>query len=214
MTTEDNLRQSWQQTRERLRARQLLGSPQACLSLRIPGAEAMWFGHALDDAPCRIAWADAAASGAYEHAAIYRARGDVGAISLGGGAWGRCLPDFGRAMPQAFDEQARHIGPMGPALAQVRHVQQLARGLQAGGNVLFLHGLPVCLGTTATRMALNTELFEKCAKACVLAAAAGGPVKPLPWLVRTIANRRLRRDRQRAVDRFMQGLLPEESKGY
>ena len=66
----------------------------------------------------------------------------------------------------------------------------------------------------ATRLALNTELFEKCAKAYVLAAASGGAVRPLPWLVRRVANGRLRKDRRAAVARWAQGLLPEEAKGY
>ena len=77
-----------------------------------------------------------------------------------------------------------------------------------------VQGNPVCLGTTATRLALNAELFEKCAKAYVLAAASGGRVRPLPWLVRHVANGRLLKDERQARERFVQGLLPVESKGY
>jgi hypothetical protein len=48
----------------------------------------------------------------------------------------------------------------------------------------------------------------------VLAVAGGGRVRPLPWIVRLVANRRLRKDEQRATLRLAQGLLPEETKGY
>ena len=92
--------------------------------------------------------------------------------------FGRCLADFGGAMPQVFDEQARHLGPMGPAAAALR---ELARSLRQGGNVLLVQGRPLCIGMTATRLALNAELFEKCAKAYVLAVAGGGRVQALPW---------------------------------
>jgi hypothetical protein len=93
-------------------------------------------------------------------------------------------------------------------------LQELAPSLRAGGNALPIGGVPVCLGTTGSRLALNAELFEKCAKACVLAAAPGGPVKPLPWWVRHIANGRLLKDEARAAACFTQGRLPEESRGY
>jgi hypothetical protein len=197
MDTGIDLHTQWQQLRERLRARQLLDGPRASLSLRIPGSDAMWWAQAGDEAPQRLSWREPLPPEADAHAAVYRSRGDAGAVAIGGGAYGRCLAHFGGGLPQVFDEQARHIGPMA-----------------AWGNVLLLQGRPACLGMTATRLALNAELFEKCAKAYVLAVAAGGRVKLLPWLVRAIANRRLRKDQQRAAERFMQGQLPEESRGY
>jgi hypothetical protein len=48
----------------------------------------------------------------------------------------------------------------------------------------------------------------------VLAAASGGRIKPLPWIVRHVANGRLMKDEKRARERVASGLLPEESKGY
>ncbi len=114
-------------------------------------------------------------------------------------------------MPQAFDEQARHLGRMAAPNLDLRGI---ARSLRSGGNVIQLPQGVVCLGMTAMRLALNAELFEKCAKAYVLAVASGGQVKALPWLVRFVANRRLRKDEQRAAGRFSKGLLPEETKGY
>ncbi|MBT9595442.1 MAG: hypothetical protein IV094_05640 [Vitreoscilla sp.] len=210
MTTDELLRQQWLDLRGRLQARGLLASEGASLSLRVPATDAMWFGLAGDTAPQRVPLR--AASGDSEvHAAAYGARADVGAIAVGGAGFGRCLADFNGVMPQAFDEQARHLGPMGPAAAAVREV---AASLRKGGNALLVQGRPVYLGMTATRLALNAELFEKCAKAYVLAVAGGGRVRPLPWIVRLVANRRLHKDEARAARRFAQGLLPEEAKGY
>jgi len=210
MTMEQALHQQWLHLRERLQAKQLLASQHASLSLRVPAGDAMWFGLASDTAPQRMPLR-AASGEAQLHAAAYGARADVGAIALGGAEFGRCLADFDDAMPQAFDEQARHLGPTGPAAVAVREV---APALRRGGNVLLVQGRPMCLGMTATRLALNAELFEKCAKAYVLAVAGGGRVRPLPWIVRLVANRRLYKDEQRATQRFAQGLLPEETKGY
>ena len=210
MTTEDVLHQRWLDLRERLQARQLLAADGGSLSLRLPLGGAMWFGLATDAAPRRVLLAAGTGDSAL-HAAAYGARADVGAIAVGGSAFGGFLADFGGAMPQAFDEQARHLGPMGPAATRLSDV---APSLRQGGNVLLVHKRPVCLGTTAMRLALNAELFEKCAKAWVLAAASGGRVRSLPWIVRAVANRRLQRDQQRAAQRFALGLLPEETQGY
>jgi ribulose-5-phosphate 4-epimerase/fuculose-1-phosphate aldolase len=195
----------WIEVRDRLAARKLLCGAGAGVSLRIPGSGDMWFGAAADEAPSRGADVPL-------HTAIYAARPDVGAIAVGGGAFGSCLADFGGRMPEVFDEQARHLGRMGQAVDNAEG--GLARALRAGGNAVLMAGVPVCLGTTGSRLALNAELFEKCAKAYVLSAAAGGPIKPLPWWVRHIANGRLLKDEGRAAARWAQGLLPQESRGY
>lgn len=212
MTVEQDLRAQWLATRDRLAERHLLVSPGASLSLRLPGGEAMWFG-AVDAAPERVRWqgASAAPGAAAVHAAIYRARPDVGAVVRGGGPFGLRVADFGGALPGVFDEQVRHLGRMGAASGSL---SGLVAALAEGGNAAVFQGHPLCLGTTCARMAMNAELFEKCAKAYVLAAATGGPVRPLPWIVRTVANRRLRKDEQRAAARFARGLLPEETRGY
>lgn len=210
MTMEKALHQHWLDLRERLQAKQLLASEGASLSLRIPAGDAMWFGFAADTAPQRVPLR-AESGEARVHAAAYGARADAGAIAVGGAAFGPCLADFDGAMPQAFDEQARHLGPTGPAVTELR---DLDTSLRRGGNVLLVQGRPMCLGMTAMRLALNAELFEKCAKAYVLAVAGGGRVRALPWIVRFVANRRLYKDEQRASQCFAQGMLPEETKGY
>jgi hypothetical protein len=206
MNTEDQLRAEWSALRDRLQAKQLLRGEGASLSLRIPGSDGMWFGRATDAAPQRLPLRGAPTQ-AEVHAAAYAQRDDVAAVAWGGGAFGPCLADFGGAMPQVFDEQARHLGPMRPG-------GTAAAALHGRGNVALVAGRPLCLGMTAMRLALNAELFEKCAKAYVLAVAGGGRVRALPCIVRLVANRRLGKDQQRAAARLQQGLLPEESKGY
>jgi ribulose-5-phosphate 4-epimerase/fuculose-1-phosphate aldolase len=213
MTTEKELQQQWPRLCERLQGKGLLGENGGSLSLRIPGTDAMWFGTTVDAAPRRLLWQGAIppSGSAAPHALVYAARQDVNAITIGGGVYGRSLADFGSVIPQVFDEQARHLGRMGPAANESRG---LAKSLQAGGSVLLWQGDPACLGLTATRMVLNAELFEKCAKAYVLAVASGGRVKTLPWLVRYIANSRLFKDQHRATQAFARGELPAESRGY
>jgi ribulose-5-phosphate 4-epimerase/fuculose-1-phosphate aldolase len=90
----------------------------------------------------------------------------------------------------------------------------LAAALRRGGNVALVGGLPVCLGMTVKRLALNAELFEKCAKAYVLARAAGGPTHAPAWWARAIAGRRLIKDERRAAERFAQGQPPEDNDRY
>ncbi len=215
------LEQLWHTLRDRLQARQLLGGRRPALSLRIPGTGDMWFGHAADvaprslplpglDAPAPLGPADARAP---LHAGVYALRPDVCAVASGGGPFGLCLEGFGGAMPGVFDEQVRHLGHMAPPQPAASG-EQLPSALGRGGNVLLVQGEPLALGMTGARLALNAELFEKCAKAYVLAAASGGAVRPLPWIVRHVANRRLMKDEQRARQRVRHGLLPEESKGY
>ncbi|MFP3614495.1 hypothetical protein SB778_30835 [Paraburkholderia sp. SIMBA_050] len=213
MKIEQTLKGQWMEVRDRLVAKQLALSSVATLSLRIPDPASIWVGRVSDPEPRRIARGDAASMDrdVEIHAAIYAAREDVGAIAIGGGAFGRLLADVGGTMPGVFDEQVRHLGRMSPAISGVR---ELGRALRAGGNTLLVGKEPVCLGMTASRLVLNAELFEKCAKAFVLAAATGEPVAPLPWLVRRIANGRLMKDERKAGQRIRQGMLPEESRGY
>jgi hypothetical protein len=152
----------------------------------------------------------AAETGAGLHASAFGARDDVCALASGGGPFGLGLADFGGTLPGVFDEQVRHLGRMPPSQAG----SGLGPALAPGGNVVLAQGRPLVLGMTGARLALNAELFEKCAKAYVLAVAAGGKVRPLPWIVRHVANGRLMKDERRAALRVRQGLLPEETKGY
>jgi ribulose-5-phosphate 4-epimerase/fuculose-1-phosphate aldolase len=147
------------------------------------------------------------------HAGLYQLRPDVGAILVGGGTFAASLHDLGTAMPVAFDEQARHLGRMGRAAPDMT-TRELQTTFANGANTALVGDLPVCLGTTCQRLVLNAELFEKCAKAYALAAATGQPVSTLPWWVCAIAIGRLRKDQRHAAERFAQGLLPQEARGY
>lgn len=206
MDTEQALKALWCDVRRRLSVKRLLGGPAPSLSLRIPGTAAMWFGTATDAEPQRLA-----VDGDGLHAAAYAERHDVCAVATGGGDFGLRLADFGGTLAGVFDEQVRHLGAMP---SPVCGTAGLAHALRGGTNVLMLDGHPLVLGMTGARLALNAELFEKCAKACVLAMAAGGRIKPLPWIVRHVANGRLMKDEQRARLRTRAGLLPQETKGY
>ncbi|HEY8877835.1 MAG TPA: hypothetical protein VIN03_09750 [Roseateles sp.] len=212
MDTEQTLKALWPELRVRLSAKHLLDGAAPSLSLRIPGTDAMWFGNAADTEPRRLGMSGipAAQRGSGLHAAAYAFRRDVCAVATGGGDFGLRLADFGGAMPGVFDEQVRHLGVMPPPHGTV----DLAAALRRGANVLLLGDQPVVLGMTGSRLALNAELFEKCAKAYVLATAGGGRVRPLPWIVRHVANGRLIKDEKRARLRTGLGLLPQETKGY
>lgn len=205
---QDVLRQQWLELRQRLSSLVESGSS---VSLRIPGKECMWWGRLDDAAPTCIDWPEHVMGDSQTHHAIYRARADVGAVLLGGGDFARSLGDFGGVMPILFDEQARHIGHMGVPAASV---QDLAAALQRGGNAVLIKGVPVTLGTTGTRMALNAQLFEKCAKAFTLAKASGARMTLLPWWVVLVANRRLMKDEKRATQCFARGEIPPENRGY
>ena len=204
----DLLRQQWLDLQRRLIGQ--VGA-HSSLSLRIPGEEGIWLGKLDAAEPVKIDPAAAPDGYMQTHAATYQARPDVGAILLGGGKFSSCLADFGGFMPVLFDEQARHLGHMGEPAGTER---ELAKSLRKGGNTILIRGVPACLGTTGTRMALNAELFEKCAKAYTLAKASGAQITYLPWWVTFIATGRLKKDEKRAAQCFASGQLPPESRGY
>ena len=196
----------WHETRDRLAAAGLFDAS-ATLSLRAPGGALMLVGGS--GAPTPVDWRSPALVQSV-HARVYARRADIGAVLHGGGAAGLQLAAFGGRLPALFDEQARHLGPMPPPVTP----STLDAGLAAGGMALLVDAVPLCLGSQAARLALNAELFEKCTKAYVLAAAAGARASTLPWLVRRIAYRRLERDRRRAADAFAAGHIPALAAGY
>jgi len=202
------LHQQWLDLQQRLVRRGEL--PAVTLSLRVPGTGTLWFGTLADAEPAETSLGQALPDAA-DHAVIYRARPDVGAIIQGAGSYGPLVASFGGCMPVLFDEQARHLGRMAAAVGDA---SRLPDALVGSGNVLLLAERPLCLGTTASRAALNAELFEKCAKAYTLAQATGAVLTRLPWWVVLIATRRLQRDQRAAAEAFRQGRLPAESRGY
>jgi ribulose-5-phosphate 4-epimerase/fuculose-1-phosphate aldolase len=183
----------------------------------MPGEQAMLLcaAEAGDSVVTRVEFAQAQGDASL-HASVYLARADVGAVALGGGAFGRVLGELGGRLPQVFDEQARHLGRTASPLPTIGLDLETdaRRCLATGGNVWVCERRVLILGTTSQRLVLNAELAEKCAKAYSLAMATGDHVHTLPWWVCHIANGRLTKDRKRAAARFAQGLLPEETVGY
>lgn len=199
---------------QRLGEKHLLGAGSS-VSVRLPGARDMLIVRPGAE-PKRVSLLAQPSEEDARHIAVYAARADVGAIASGGGVFGRMLGSFGGDLPQLFDEQARHLGatavPMRRSTDDV-HKQALS-SLATGGNVWAGEHDVMVFGNTVHRLVLNAELLEKCAKAYVLAKATGMRLHTLPWWVCHIANGRLKKDQKRAAQRFAQGLLPEEVRGY
>lgn len=194
---------------ERLRAGGLLAQGGAAVSLLLPQERAMLL-HA-GTGHCRKVDLSAPEEGvASLHAAAYRLRPDAGAIATLAPRWSMLAAAIGGDMPPVFDEQVRHIGRSWCA----RSREHLAASLASGGNAGFMEDALMVLGVTVNRMVFNAELFEKCAKAYVLAHSTGARVGRIPWWVRTIAGRRLLADERRAAADHLAGRDTPELKAY
>ncbi len=66
----------------------------------------------------------------------------------------------------------------------------------------------------ADRLVFNTELFEKCAMAFVIAYSSGQRIRTVPAWVRYIASGRLQNDQQKAAECYAQGTIPEGMSAY
>lgn len=197
----------------RLRAGALFGAPGDSLSLRIPGREEFLFVTPKRSDPTTFPFETTGLEAVDLHATIYRSRKDAGGVLIGQTPWSTALASIGARVPTLFDEQARHIGSAGKPIAVGRH-SRLLRALEGGSNVAIYGELRICIGTTPSRVVLNAELFEKCAKAFVIAHAGGDRVRKLPGWVRYIAGGRLRRDQKRAALSYAKGRIPEGMDAY
>jgi hypothetical protein len=104
---------------------------------------------------------------------------------------------------------------MGTALAEGDlSRERIRKAFQRGVNAALFSERLLCLGMTCERVVFNTELFEKCAQAYVIAKASGMPAAIIPPWVRLIANRRLLKDERHAAERFRSGQLPENATSY
>jgi len=150
------------------------------------------------------------------HASIYRERSDVGAVVISSPKGVRLLAQYGGLLPPLFDEQVRHIGPSTGLLESEEKAPtvQVRKIFRRGTNAALLGQRLLCLGMTCERVLLNTELFEKCAQAYVIAKASGNRIGLIPVWVRLIANRRLLRDERRASASYRKGLIPEGVNAY
>lgn len=205
--------ETWRSLRQRLLARGLMPQASDSVSLRDPASGRMGWGTAVDASMQALPLdpGPQGSPGVALHRAVYQARQDVCAVLVGGGPFCRQMSAFGGWMPAVFDEQIRQLGHMAPP---THHLSQLPGALAEGGNVALHAGQLLLLGMTPSRLALNAELFEKCAKAWVPATASGAKLRTLPWLVRHVANGRLMKEEARAREQVRRGLRPEETRGY
>ncbi|MBW2551520.1 MAG: class II aldolase/adducin family protein [Deltaproteobacteria bacterium] len=199
--------------KERFRAKGLFGDEGDSLSMRIPGREELVLvfpdSNDVQTKPFRTEGNDAAGF----HAAIYRSREDAGAVLTGRTQWSSALATIDTTIPVLFDEQARHIAKTGKPVVAGRNRRVL--GALAGGGNIAIHGEQrVCIGTTPDRVVLNAELFEKCAKAFVVAYASGHRVQKVPAWERFVAGRRLRKDQKRAAESYAAGQVPQGMNAY
>jgi ribulose-5-phosphate 4-epimerase/fuculose-1-phosphate aldolase len=172
----------------------LSGEHAPLFSVRIPGQSAMAAGSDPEDI-ATISY-DQAEGEAALHAGIYRMRGDAGAVLTARQPWASRLAQ----MPSVFDEQARQLGPCVERYSVAT--------LKTGANAFLMDQGVLVIGFTAERAVLNVELLEKCAKAYLLATLAGGRIATIPWFVRWIAGRRLRRDQRSAAAAYARGEVP------
>jgi ribulose-5-phosphate 4-epimerase/fuculose-1-phosphate aldolase len=211
----------------RLAGKGFLNAPSDSFSMRVPGSTEMIFASGCHDWR-QVGVADLQAvsfsvrdgsSGLHAailHAAIYRERADVGAVAISSPKGARLLAHCGGCFPTLFDEQARHIGAPAKPLAEAAslRVDLVTKTFRRGTNAVLLGEQLLCLGVTCERVLCNSELYEKCAQAYVIAHASGNRIREIPGWVRLIANRRLLRDEYRAAASYRHGVTPEGIGGY
>lgn len=197
---------------DRLARRGLFVPGRDGVSMRVPGEDQfLWIGG--DQTLPAVRPLASAEGEAGLHATVYRSRGDAGAVLTTRAPWPRFLMASGLALPVLFDEQARHIGEVGVPFSAADGTD-LERALRRRGSVVLCGDVCLCLGPTARRMALNAEVFEKCAQAFVVARGTGLSPSRVPWWVRLVAGRRLRRDQDRAAAALARGERPPEAAAY
>jgi len=206
----------------RLADKGFLNSSSDSLSVRIPGTAEMIFAGAVEN------WRDhgtvslatkpfiSEEAVAAVHGMVYLERPDVGAVAISSPGGVRLLAESGDILPSLFDEQVRQIGLSSRTRLDENRLsrKQIHKAFHRGGNAALLGERLLCLGMTCERAVFNTELFEKCAQAYVIARASGARPAVIPAWVRLIAHHRLSRDELRAAASYRQGRLPEGTSAY
>jgi ribulose-5-phosphate 4-epimerase/fuculose-1-phosphate aldolase len=206
----------------RLAAKGFLNTPADSFSIRVPGSVEMILAYAHEDwrqitsADLRKASFSLTESLSGLHASIYHARTDVGAVAISSPKGVRLLAYHGAPLPPIFDEQVRHIGLPAGLLENEETIprEMVKKAFRQGANAALLGEQLLCLGMTCDRVLFNTELYEKCARAYVIARASGNRIESIPMWVRLIANRRLLRDERRAAASYRNGDVPEGLTAY
>jgi ribulose-5-phosphate 4-epimerase/fuculose-1-phosphate aldolase len=205
----------------RLAGKGFLNTPSDSFSLRIPGQmEMILISGSRDWRQVRVTDIRTIPFSSNDdvglvHAYIYQERGDVGAIAISSPKWVRMLARCGDTLPPIFDEQVRHIGSCGFLKDEEARRGDVVRDtFSRGANAAILGERLLCLGMTRDRVLFNTELYEKCAQAYVMAKLCGSRVSRIPWWVRSIAIRRLLKDEGAASASFRAGRIPEGINAY
>lgn len=201
----------------RLAGKGFLNTPGDSFSMQIPGSMEMILVSGLEDWR-QVGLVDLHSASFSStnglgrlHALIYRVRTDAGAVAISSPRGARQLARLGGLLPAIFDEQVRHIGSsVGPLPDQENADGEMVRKtFRQGANAALLGERLLCLGMTCERAVFNTELYEKCAQAYVIAKASGHRIGFIPTWVRLIANRRLLKDEQHAARSYRNGFIPE-----
>jgi ribulose-5-phosphate 4-epimerase/fuculose-1-phosphate aldolase len=206
----------------RLVVKGFLNSPADSFSMRIPGTMEMILASRQDDWR-RIGIVDLRTASLFSqeglcgfHACIYKERPDAGAVVISSPKGARLLARFGGLLPPVFDEQVRHIGSNAAPLPDEKYAQcdMVIKTFKRGANAALLGERLLCLGMTCDRVLFNSELYEKCAQAYVIAKASGNQIGFIPVWVRLIANYRLLRDERYAAECYRNGSIPESMNSY
>jgi hypothetical protein len=157
------------------------------------------------DEPMVFHWISLSDTPAGLHHRIYLSRPDVGAIAAGSLTWTNALARLNISLPAVFDEQVRHLGVEVRRIAMRSAEDKLTSALANGANAYCLDDFSLCFGMGLERLLSNIEILEKCAQSFVLAHCAAQQVKRIPWLIKFIANGRLRKDQKDAASRHLRG---------
>ena len=206
----------------RLAAKSFLNTSADSFSMRIPGRTKMLLASGLEDWK-QIEFADIHATSLFSggnpaglHAAIYQDRADAGAVAISSPEGARLLAKHGGLLPPLFDEQVRHIGASAGPLPNAKWVNKdiLTKTFRQGANAALAGEQLICLGMTCDRVIFNTELYDKCARAYVIARESGGRIEQIPLWVGLIANHRLLRNERDAAASYRNGRMPEGISAY
>ncbi len=190
--------------------------PGDVLSQRIPERNAFLSVRiaAGQDVPETFEWASLAGGPQGLHHRVYASRPDVGAITSADLTWASMLARLDMSMPAIFDEQVRHLGVEAKRVAMRSSDDRAIAALANGANAYCLDDCTLCFGMGLERLLLNIEILEKCAESYVLAQCAAEPIRRIPWLVRFIANGRLKTDQKDAAARHLRGERSVMKAGY
>lgn len=213
MTMKDQIKTLLLADVERFIAEGLFGNEGDSFSMRIPGRNEFLLIRSGDEKPERVPMNGPVGNDADLHTALYSARADAGAVLIGKTPWSAALSTIEATIPVLFDEQARHIGRV-TAPVKPGDRDGLVTAVSGGANVAIVGGQRLCLAPAPDRVVFNATLFEKCAKAFVIAQSSGKPIRKIPWWVCLIAGGRLKKDQARAAESLAAGRIPEGMNAY